>query len=934
MSTERKTIDRLIINGPYHEPNEYWDYIRERRNFVRKEGRRPAGYLKASEQSRMFDDPGIFVEIPRVNYIRDRVRSWRRAGYPGVTSITKRLLEHWNDPEQFDIRRFFFCQLEAAETLIWLTEAPQSETVGLDIPGDGGEFQRLCSKMATGTGKTVVMAMLIAWHILNKTTYPQDPRFSKNIIVVAPGLTVKNRLEVINPAATNNYYREFDIVPSTLAEKLNQGKVRIRNWHALNWESDEDIAKKRSVDKRGAKSDEAYVRDVLDEMSRARNLLVINDEAHHAWRTSNGKSTRGILKADRDQATKWIGGLDRIHRARGILTCYDFSATPFVPSGRSTAEESLFGWIVSDFGLNDAIESGLVKTPRVVVRDDAVPDTKTYRSRLYHIYNDPDVRDDLNRRAQPHEPLPDLVNNAYHLLGYDWRETANAWQESGHRVPPVMITVANRTETAARVNHALTRKRVHIEEMCDPERILHIDSRVLKQAEDSEEPIATVAETSNGGDDQNGNGHRRLTAKERAELLRTKVDTVGKPGKPGEKVQNVISVGMLSEGWDAKTVTHIMGLRAFTSQLLCEQVVGRGLRRTSYELNDAGMFDPEYVNIFGVPFTFLPHEQDDSGPPPPPTPKTAIEPVPEKLRHEITWPNIIRIDRVLRPQLSLQLENVEPLELDASKTTKIAELAPTVDGKPDLTQINDIDLNNLAKEFRTQKIIFEAARDVFEQMQPNWEGGNIPLIAQLIKIVEQFITSDLIQITPPLFNHEDLKRRLVITLNMNRVVQHIINAIHSDNAESIVPIFDTDRPIRSTSDMQTWYTGKPCEHTKLSHINMCVYDSTWEASEAFEIDRNPNVQSWVKNDHLGFEVLYLHNGIIRKYRPDYLIRLKSGTMIVLEVKGQHDDQSRTKRRFLQEWTRAVNQHGGFGHWQAAMSQHPAEVRNILARQKS
>ena len=290
--------------------------------------------------------------------------------------------------------------------------------------------------------------------------------------------------------------------------------------------------------------------------------------------------------------------------------------------------------------------------------------------------------------------------------------------------------------------------------------------------------------------------------------------------------------------------------------------------------------------------------------------------------------------RSYAPQLSLQLENVEPLELDASKTTKIAELVPTVDGKPDLTQINDIDLNNLAKEFRTQKIIFEAARDVFEQMQPNWEGGKIPLIAQLIKIVEQFITSDLIQITPPLFNHEDLKRRLVITLNMNRVVQHIINAIHSDNAESIVPIFDTDRPIRSTSDMQTWYTGKPCEHTKLSHINMCVYDSTWEASEAFEIDRNPNVQSWVKNDHLGFEVLYLHNGIIRKYRPDYLIRLKSGTMIVLEVKGQHDDQSRTKRRFLQEWTRAVNQHGGFGHWQAAMSQHPAEVRNILARQKS
>ena len=603
-----------------------------------------------------------------------------------------------------------------------------------------------------------------------------------------------------------------------------------------------------------------------------------------------------------------------------------------MPSGRTTAEESLFGWIVSDFGLNDAIESGLVKTPRVVVRDDALPDTKTYRSRLYHIYNDPDVRDDLNRRAQPHEPLPDLVTNAYHLLGYDWRETARGWQERGHEVPPVMITVANRTETAARVNHALNNKRVFIEEMCDPERILHIDSRVLKQAEESEEPVATLVNVSENGSDQSDNGHRRLTAKERAERLRTMVDTVGKHRQPGEKVQNVISVGMLSEGWDAKTVTHIMGLRAFTSQLLCEQVVGRGLRRTSYELNEQGMFDPEYVNIFGVPFTFLPHESDDSGPPPPPTPKTAIEPIPEKLQHEISWPNIIRIDRVLRPQLSLQLENVEPLGPGRQQNYQDRRTRTHSRWKArPLSQINDIDLNKLAKEFRTQKIIFETARDVFEQMQPNWQGGKIPLIAQLIKIVEQFIISDLIQITPPLFHQEDLKRRLVITLNMNRVVQHIINAIHSENAESIVPIFDTDRPIRSTADMQTWYTGKPCEHTKRSHINMCVYDSTWEASEAFEIDRNPNVQSWVKNDHLGFDVLYLHNGIIRKYRPDFLIRLKSGSMLILEVKGQHDDQSRTKRRFLEEWTKAVNQHGGFGHWQSDMSQHPAEVKGILAR---
>ena len=666
-------------------------------------------------------------------------------------------------------------------------------------------------------------------------------------------------------------------------------------------------------------------------MRRARNILVINDEAHHAWRTNNAKSTRGIDKAERDQATKWVGGLDRIHSARGILTCYDFSATPFVPSGRTSAEESLFGWIVSDFGLNDAIESGLVKTPRVVVRDDAVPDQDSFRSKLYRIYNNPEVRDDLNRRAQPHEPLPDLVTNAYHLLGYDWRETARSWQERGHEVPPVMITVANRTETAARVSHALNNRRVLIEEMCDPERILHIDSRVLKQAEESEEPIATLVNLSQNGSDQSDNGHRRLTAKERAERLRTMVDTVGKQGQPGEKVQNVISVGMLSEGWDAKTVTHIMGLRAFTSQLLCEQVVGRGLRRTSYELNEEGMFDPEYVNIFGVPFTFLPHEEDESGPPRPPEPKTAIEPVADKLEHEISWPNIIRIDRVLSTRLSLDLDQVELLEIDAAQTPKIAELAPVVDGKPDLSQINSIDLQNLAKEYRTQRITFEAAARVFERMQSTWGGNRVSLISQLIKIIERFIQSERIRILPPLFHQSDAERRLVITLNMNRVAQHIAQMITFGNTEKREAVFDTDRPIRSTSDMQTWYTGKPCEHTKRSHINMCVYDSTWEASEAFELDRNSNVESWVKNDHLGYEILYVHRGIIRKYRPDFLIRLKSGSMLVLETKGQIDDQSRTKRDFLKEWTKAVNQHGGFGQWESAMSQHPAEVKGILAR---
>ncbi len=853
----RATIDRLIVNSPYEEPTRHWRYDRTTRLFNLDEGRRPAGYVVASGDAAAFDDPGVFLDIPLVNRIRERVKAWRESGYSGVTGITKRLLEHWRDPEEFDSRRFFFCQLEAAEALIWLAEAPPSERVGIDIPSDGGALKRLCAKMATGSGKTVVMAMVIAWHILNKVANPRDARFAKNVLVVAPGLTVRSRLAVLKPSHPENYYEEFRVVPPAMRDKLRRGKVVIRNWHALNWETQERIAKKRGVDKRGPKSDAAYVRDVLGDMAGARNLLVVNDEAHHAWRVPAEGKVKGVLKSTVEEATKWVGGLDRIHRARGVLACYDFSATPFVPSGRRSSEEALFGWIVSDFGLNDAIESGLVKTPRVVIRDDAVPDAKTYKSRLYHIYQDDEVKDDLNRRAKPEEPLPDLVTNGYYLLGYDWRETAKDWTKKGAATPPVMITVANRTETAARIKHAFDRKRILIDELCDPERTLHIDSKVLAAAEAAEEPIAHIGTEDAGTPASNGGG-RKFTKKQRAELLRRQVDTVGRPGRAGERIQNVISVGMLSEGWDAKTVTHIMGLRAFSSQLLCEQVVGRGLRRTSYDVNpETGLFEPEHVNVFGVPFTFLPHEGRENGPPPPPKPKTAIEPVADKADFSISWPNVVRIDHSYRPRLSLDMARVEPLYLDAAKTARLAELASTIDGKPDITKIDSIDLEGLAREFRTQKIVFETAGEVYDQMEKNWPGDRTFLLAQLVRLVEGFMRSDRIVVTPQPFSADDLQRRLVITLNMAKVVQHVCQAIRPENAERIEPVFDRDQPIRQTADMRTWFTGKPCAPTARSHINFCVFDSTWEASDAFALDHSPEVEAWVKNDHLGFEVFYV-----------------------------------------------------------------------------
>jgi type III restriction enzyme len=275
------------------------------------------------------------------------------------------------------------------------------------------------------------------------------------------------------------------------------------------------------------------------------------------------------------------------------------------------------------------------------------------------------------------------------------------------------------------------------------------------------------------------------------------------------------------------------------------------------------------------------------------------------------------------------MDKVKTLELDARDTATLAELAPVVEGKPDYSELSEINLRELGKKFRMQKIIFETAGEIFDQMKPTWKGSREILLAQLIQLVEKFISSEKIHISPTFFNDDDLKRRILITLNMTRIVHHIWKAIRFENTETIVPVFDSEKPMRSTGDMRTWYTGKPCEATKRSHINFCVFDSTWEACEAFELDRNPCVESWVKNDHLGFEILYIFKGEIRKYWPDFIIHMKSGKYLVLETKGQDTQQDRTKREFLDEWVRAVNQHGGFGSWHWAVSKDPADVAGII-----
>src|SRR5574337_435865 len=352
----------LIINSPFERPTHHWVRAGEKKLDLTA-GRRPAGY-------EIFDtrhNTVRGVELELVNRIRERVDEWRSAGYPGITSVTRQLLEHWQDATARQ-HAFYFCQREAIETLIWHVEAAPDFKQGIAIPGDGGAWERLCNKMATGSGKTTVMAMLITWQVLNALTYPKRSKdFSRAVLVVAPGLTVKDRLRVLYPGDAANDYDAFDLCPSeTLRQRLNGLEILVENWHTLMPLKTAE----RSVVKKGAESDEAYARRVLGKLASHKDLLVVNDEAHHAWRApADVKVSRKEAEAlglDLDEATRWIEGLDRLHKTRRIRRCFDLSATPFAPTGRTNTEAGLFDWVVSDFGLNDAIEAGLVKTPRVV----------------------------------------------------------------------------------------------------------------------------------------------------------------------------------------------------------------------------------------------------------------------------------------------------------------------------------------------------------------------------------------------------------------------------------------------------------------------------------------------------------------------------------------------------------------------------------------
>ncbi len=920
----------LIINAPFLRPARHWAPARDG-TLRLVDDRRPASYeiIDLRSNTRRVET------LELVNRIRERVDAWREAGWPGITSVTRALLEHWQDGSARQTP-FYFCQLEAIETLIWHVEAPHEHRQGIHIPGDGGVWERLCCKMATGSGKTTVMAMIIAWQVLNALTFPKRHKdFSRAIFIVAPGLTVKERLRVLYTGEPDNFYDAFRLCPSeAMRQKLNQAEILVENWHALMPLKEPD----RSVVKKGAESDEAFTRRVLGKLATFRDLVVINDEAHHAYRIPPDQRIGKSDDFDPEEATRWVEGLDRLHATRRIQRCFDLSATPFVPSGRANTEQGLFGWIVSDFGLNDAIEAGLVKTPRIVVRDGAVPDAQTLRPKLYHLYRDDSVAEDLNRRgAEPHESLPRLVQDAYTLLGADWRDVAARWREAGHASPPVMLTVCNRTETAARIEHYFTKGDVYWPELCVPDRTLRVDSKVLEKAEigekaasdkDYEARLRAIVDAADIPADRKA----RCLELPKEELLREIVDNVGKRGRAGQDLQSVVSVAMLSEGWDAKNVTHIMGLRAFTSQLLCEQVIGRGLRRVTHDVDESGLFRPEYVNVFGVPLSIFQEVGADTGEvPEAPKPSTQVEALPERNALELRWPNVLRIETVVRPVLAVDWAAVAALKLDPASTPVSAEIAPAVGGASDLGKVHVIDLEQLPEEFRLQRLLFLAARKGFDDLQGGFEGPSDYLVFQLIRLLEEFIGSDRLVI-PTQYHQEPLRKRILIALNLDVIVQHLLRHVRQQNAERIEPVFDPERPIGSTRDMRTWYTTKPCHPAQKSQISHVVVDSAWEQYVADALESHADVRAYARNEHLGFQVHYLWNGARRRYLPDFLARMACGETLVIEIKGQDSEQDRAKRAALDAWVTGVNARGGFGRWRSAVAFEPAQIHDILGRQ--
>lgn len=982
-------FDHPILNSPYEPPSRYHALDEDGQPLEQPpiEGRRPCDFItpvpkpkrrssKAAQASMVFDDAtGLsdddqeYNPKPIINEIRAHVATWRNLPSDrdwGVTPATARLLHHWRRTEVEGLRPFF-CQVEAVETVIWLTEVARTQKryahLWKHIEGanraSSPELMRIAMKMATGAGKTTVMAMLIAWQTVNAVRSPTSSHFSRGFLIVAPGITIKDRLRVLLPDDPESYYRHRDLVPSDMMPEIAKAKVVITNYHSFKRRETMDVSKvgKALLQGRGEapttiESEGQMLQRACGELMTMKNVVVINDEAHHCYEERPQGSIEELTDADskaeakenKEAARLWINGIKALKKKVGVRAVYDLSATPFFLSGSGYVEGTLFPWVVSDFSLMDAIECGIVKLPRVPVADNLpIADMPIYRKLWDHIGKDMPKKgakksEDLDPLKLPTKLLTalDALYNHYVLVHEEWRR-------AGIPVPPVFIVVCNNTSTSKLIYEYISGwdrpnadgelvnvHRGHLELFRNYDEhgnriarapTLLIDSAQLESGEALDANFRKIAEAEI---EQFRRERQERTGRvedaddiDDAELLREVMNTVGQVGRLGENIRCVVSVSMLTEGWDANTVTHILGVRAFGTQLLCEQVVGRGLRRQSYELNEQGLFDVEYADVLGIPFDFT--AKPVVVKPTPPKLVTRVHAVKERVAErpelEITFP------RVEGYRVDLPEERISAHFTDDSRLTVTPEdIGPsrvTMSGIVGATE--ELTAQGVGDQ-RQSAIVYSLAVHLLKRFS---DDGDLPvyLFGQLRRIVREWLEGGYLTLKSVPIGVLGKEGYLEIK---DQAAERIFLACqrYEHGPKAIKAILDPYNP-KSTTRHVNFTTSKDTYSTdhRRSHVSHVVCDSTWEAELARVLETHPRVVAYVKNQGLGLEVPYRDGARPRRYVPDMVVRLDDGNgpddllNLVLETKGYRKGDAQLKAETMKTlWVPGVNNLGTFGRW--------------------
>ncbi|MEO8619459.1 MAG: DEAD/DEAH box helicase family protein [bacterium] len=981
-------FDHPILNSPYARPERHWELDEHGQPTQRIEPtRRRAEFItpipkprkrKAKGQEAFIFDEGKGLSTaeqeydPRsvINEVRGHVESWRNlpsANQWQVTPETARLLQHWRSYKFNDVRPFF-CQLEAAETAIWLTEvAPQSkngkrliEHLASANASANPQLLRLALKLATGAGKTTVMAMIIAWQTVNAVRRPGSKQFTRGFLVCAPGLTIKDRLRVLQPSDPDSYYANRELVPSDMLDDVKKAKIVITNYHAFKLRERIELSKGGRQLLQGRtgeapltlETEGQMIQRVMPDLMGMKNIMVINDEAHHCYRPKPVDEDEEALKGDEKKeaeennktARLWISGLEAVSRKLGVTRVIDLSATPFFLRGSGYAEGTLFPWTMSDFSLMDAIECGIVKLPRVPVAEN-IPGNEMpmYRDLWENIRNDMPKKRRGDEALDPLK-LPTKLRTAIEALYGHYEKTFKLWEQQGTKVPPCFIIVCQNTaisklvydyvsgwyqkdeegaETLQNGRLALFRNfdEVTGNPLGRPNTLL-IDSAQLEAGDALDDNFRTMA-----SDEIERFRRERIerTGDARAgdditdqELLREVMNTVGKPGQLGGSIRCVVSVSMLTEGWDANTVTHVLGIRAFGTQLLCEQVIGRALRRQSYELNedgpDAGLFNVEYADVFGIPFDFT-AKPVIVGPVPPRETVQVKAVRPDRDALEIRFPRVEGY-RVELPEERLEAEFNED---------SVLVLTPDMTG-PSQTQTSGIigqpaemNLDHL-KDTRASSLVFALTKHLlYREFRDPGEEPQLHLFGQLKRITKQWLDTCLVckgNTYPALLMYEQLA-----DMACNRITAGITRKFIGERP--IKAMLDPYNPEGSTRHVRfnTSRTNRWEASAAKSHVNWVVLDSDWEGEFCRVAESHPRVLAYVKNHGLNFEVPYRYGSETRMYRPDFIVLVDDGNgpdnplHLVVEIKGYRREDAKEKKSTMDiYWVPGVNHLGSYGRW--------------------